>query len=153
VNATLRSYLPEDFEQLHAIDQVCYPRGIAYSKRSLRWFLAVSGADCIVAETQGRIAGFILCESDGPRAHIITIDVLERFRRSGIGSALLREAERRLAKRGVGAVELETAQDNDAAIAFWQKHGYRTRSVYKRYYLGRIDALAMAKLLAVPKET
>ena len=153
MNATLRSYRPEDFETLYAIDQACYPRGIAYSKRSLRWFLAVPGADCIVAEPGGRIAGFILCEAAGPYAHIITIDVLEAFRRSGVGSALLREAERRLVKRGVRAVELETAQDNDAAIAFWQKHGYRTRGVYKRYYLGRVDALAMAKLLAAPKET
>jgi ribosomal-protein-alanine N-acetyltransferase len=153
VNAILRLYRPEDFETLYAIDQVCYPRGIAYSKRSLRWFLALPGADCIVAEAGGQIAGFILCEAEGPHAHIITIDVREAFRRLGIGSALLGGAERRLVKRGVRAVELETAQDNDAAIAFWQKHGYRTRGVYKRYYLGRVDALAMAKLLAAPKET
>ena len=153
MNVTLRSYRPEDFETLYAIDQTCYPRGIAYSKRSLRWFLALPAADCIVAEAEGRVAGFILCEAERPYGHIITIDVLEAFRRSGIGSALLREAERRMAERGVQAVELETAQDNDAAIAFWQKHGYRTRGVYKRYYLGRIDALAMAKLLAAPKET
>jgi [ribosomal protein S18]-alanine N-acetyltransferase len=153
VNAILRSYRPEDFETLHAIDQACYPRGIAYSKRGLRWFLALPGADCIVAETQSQIAGFILCEAEGPRAHIITIDVLEGFRRAGVGSALVREAEQRLVKRGVRAVELETAQDNQPAIAFWQKHGYRTRRVYKRYYLGRVDALAMVKLLAAPKET
>ena len=153
MNATLRSYRPDDFETLHAIDQTCYPRGIAYSKRSLRWFLALPGADCIVAETAGRMAGFILCEAERPYGHIITIDVLEPFRRSGMGSALLQEAERRLAERGVQAIELETAHDNDAAIAFWQKHGYRTRGVYKRYYLGRVDALAMAKLLATSKET
>ncbi len=152
MNATLRSYQPEDFETLYAIDQVCYPRGIAYSKRSLRWFLALPGADCIVAEAGGQVAGFILSEAEGRHGHIITIDVLEAFRRSGIGSALVREAERQLLKRGVRAVELETAHDNDAAIAFWQKHGYRTRGMYKRYYLGRVDALAMAKLLATPKE-
>ena len=152
MNALLRSYRPEDFETLYAIDQTCYPRGIAYSKRSLRWFLTLPGADSIVAEA-GRIVGFILCEAEDQYGHIITIDVLEAFRRSGIGSALLREAERRLAERGVRTVELETAHDNDAAIAFWQKHGYRTRGVYKRYYLGRVDALAMAKLLAALKET
>jgi ribosomal protein S18 acetylase RimI-like enzyme len=47
----------------------------------------------------------------------------------------------------VQQVELETATDNHAAIAFWQKHGYRTRGVLKGYYHGRVDAYVMEKLL------
>jgi ribosomal-protein-alanine N-acetyltransferase len=148
VNLTLRPYCPEDFETLYVIDQACYPSGIAYSRPTLRWFLALKESDCLIAEIENEIAGFILCEWKGQRAHIITIDVLERHRRSGVATALLREAEQRLAARGIRQVELETAQDNVAAIAFWQKHGYRTRGVYRRYYLGRIDALAMTKPLS-----
>ena len=44
-----------------------------------------------------------------------------------IGSRLLEAVESRLAKSGVSEVGLETATDNDSAIAFWQKHGYRNR--------------------------
>ena len=145
--ATLRSYRPGDFETLYEIDQDCYPRGIAYSRRTLRWFLSLSEAECLVAEAGGEIAGFILSEWDGPRAHIITIDVLERNRREGVGSALLLSAEDGLMQRGVQEVVLETAATNDAAIAFWQKHGYRERGIYPRYYLARIDAIAMSKSL------
>ena len=51
--------------------------------------------------------------------YLITMDVLPRYRRKGVAAALLAEAERRLAERDVREVWLETATDNEAAIAFW----------------------------------
>jgi ribosomal protein S18 acetylase RimI-like enzyme len=141
----LRPFQSADFETLYQIDQLCYPRGIAYSRRTLKWFLALPEAECIVGESDDAIAGFILTEADESRAHVITIDVLEAHRRRGLGTSLLREAERRLTARGVREVHLETAQDNAAAIAFWQRHGYRKRGVLRGYYLDRIDAIAMIK--------
>lgn len=153
MNLTLRSYLPSDFEALYAIDQACYPPGIAYSKRTLRWFLHQPSAECLVAEADGQIAGFIVAEHEEAWAHLITIDVLESYRRRGVGTALLRAMERNLAARGVHAVELETATDNSPAVAFWHKHGYRTVGVLKCYYLGRIDAYSMRKPLTASKET
>ncbi len=152
MRASLRPYQLHDFEALYRIDHVCYPRGIAYSRRMLRSFLAQPHADCVVAEIGGTMAGFILTEAEWMLGHIITIDVLEKFRRTRVGSALLHAAEEHLAASGVREVELETATSNHAAIAFWQKHGYRTRGVYKGYYLGRVDALAMLKTLALRKE-
>ncbi len=50
--------------------------------------------------------------------------------------------------RGVESVLLETSVENSPAIAFWQRHGYRTEAVLKRYYLGRIDAYEMRKRLS-----
>jgi ribosomal protein S18 acetylase RimI-like enzyme len=70
-----------------------------------------------------------------------------------LGTLLLDAVETALAARGVRAVELETATNNQAAIAFWQKHGYRTLGVLPRYYLGRIDAYSMRKPLSAPRET
>jgi ribosomal protein S18 acetylase RimI-like enzyme len=49
----------------------------------------------------------------------------------------------------VREVGLETATDNESVVAFWQKHGYRTRGVRKRYYPGGRDAYAMTKTLLV----
>lgn len=150
---TLRAYTSLDFDTLYAIDQACYPSGIAYSKQTLRWFLRLPGAECVVAELEGKVAGFILAEHEGPNAHLITIDVLADTRRRGIGTALLDTLEHSLASRGARQVELETATDNHAAIAFWHKHGYRTVGVLKRYYLDRLDAYSMHKSLPAPKET
>jgi ribosomal protein S18 acetylase RimI-like enzyme len=143
----LRSYEPHDFAALHRLDQSCFPAGISYSKTTLHYFLTIASADCIVAANGKQIAGFILTEENPPLAHIITLDVAEAHRRQGVGTAVLLESEKNLALRGVRSILLETAIDNDGAVAFWKRHGYRIEAVLKRYYLGRLDAYEMRKIL------
>jgi len=150
VRLTLRTYTPEDFETLYEIDQACYEPAIAYSKREFRNYLRFPGAECVIAEQNGKVAGFCLTAHQQARGYIITIDVLEKFRRRGVGTALLAEVERKLAAHGVEEIGLETATDNDSGIAFWQRHGYRTRGVWKGYYPGGRDAFSMAKVLVSP---
>jgi [ribosomal protein S18]-alanine N-acetyltransferase len=161
VTPTLRSYSPGDFEALYEIDQLCYPPEIAYSRRELRNYLRFPGAECVVAENVAEIVPEIAAESRSAReiigfcitahhrgeGYIVTMDVLEAYRRHHVGSALLTEAERRLAANGVLEIGLETATDNDSAIAFWEKHGYRKLGVRKHYYPGGRDAFSMAKTL------
>src|ERR1700732_5386606 len=96
----LRSYDPQDFSALYRLDQSCFPAGISYSKTTLRYFLSVRTADCLVAMEDAHIAGFILTEENPPLAHIITLDVAEKFRRHGVGSALPAASEEKPAIRG-----------------------------------------------------
>jgi ribosomal-protein-alanine N-acetyltransferase len=159
VNITLRSFKPEDFDTLYEIDQACYEPEVAYSKRELRAYLRFSGSDCLVAEAQAEsesadagapeheIAGFCISARRDQSGYIVTIDVLPEFRRHRVGTKLLDEIERRLAANGVREVALETATDNDSAVAFWTKHGYRKLGVKKDYYPGGRDAFAMSKTL------
>ncbi len=152
---TLRSYEPHDFAALHRLDQACFPAGISYSKATLRYFLRLASADCVVAVDEdcvvavdeNHIAGFVLSEENPPLAHIITLDVAEKQRRNGIGTALLQKLESNLTARGVRTILLETATDNEAGVAFWRRHGYRIEGTLKRYYLRRIDAYEMRKIL------
>jgi [ribosomal protein S18]-alanine N-acetyltransferase len=146
LSATLREYTPPDFDELYDLDRVCYPRGIAYSRRELRWFLAQPGAICVVAEDGGKIAGFLIADREGAESHIVTIDVAPEHRRHGIGTQMIEEIERRLVALGVGEINLETAVNNEAGTAFWMRHGYRTIGVLPGYYLGQQDAYAMRKL-------
>lgn len=153
MNFTLRLHTASDFDALYALDRACYPPGIAYTKNMLRWFLRVRGAICLVAENAGGIQGFILAEAEPPEGHIITLDVAEHVRRQGLGTALINAAENNLRACGVTIIELETATDNAAGVAFWTRHGYRTVGTIPRYYLDRVDALLMQKKLEPPKET
>ena len=146
----LRPYDPKDFAALYRLDQACFPAGISYSKTTLRYFLSLRSADCLVALQDAHIAGFILTEENPPLAHVITLDVAEKFRRRGIASALLLESERNLGLRGVRHVLLETAADNEAGVAFWKHHGYGIAATLKRYYLGRLDAYEMRKITLAP---
>ncbi|MFZ0636603.1 MAG: N-acetyltransferase [Candidatus Acidiferrales bacterium] len=144
----LRTLAPEDFDAIYEIDQVCYPPQIAYSRRELSWYLRLPGAEGIVAEVGGRIVGFLVAAYEKSAAHIVTIDVLEEHRRRAIGTALLREAEERLGRKGVTLIQLETAVDNAAAVAFWKSHGYQSRGILRNYYPGGLNAYAMMKSLA-----
>jgi len=144
---TLRAYEPHDFPALHRLDLACFAPGVSYSKTTLHYFLTIASADCVVALDGGKIAGFILSEENPPLGHIMTLDVGEAHRRMGVGSALLRKLESNLRLRGVRTILLETAIENEAAVAFWQRHGYRIEATLKRYYLSRLDAYEMRKLL------
>ena len=153
----LRPYQPSDFEALLAMDQVCFPKAIAYGRREMKSYLQSEGSHCIVAEIPGRaisgpaisgtIAGFILTERAGDLAHIITLDVLNTFRRQSAGSLLLQAAEREAASHGVTTMYLETATTNKAAIALWKKHGYRETATLEHYYGRGQNAFEMRKLL------
>ncbi len=144
----LRDYTPADFDALYKLDRVCYPRGIAYSRPELRWFLAQPGALCVVAESEGQPAGFLIADREASQAHIITIDVAPEHRRRGVGTQMLEEIERRLRALGASEINLETGTDNQAGTAFWMRHGYRTIGILQGYYPGPQDAYAMQKRLS-----
>ena len=93
------------------------------------------------------IAGFILTERVGEFAHIITLDVLELYRRQSVGSLLLQAAEQEAASLGAACMYLETATTNKAAIALWKKHGYRETGTIENYYGRGQNAFEMQKRL------
>jgi len=144
----VREYEARDFDTLCEIDRLCYEPAIAYSHREMRAYLNARGAECVVAESSDGIAGFCITARKQEKAYIVTIDVLEAFRKRGAGSALLAEAEGRLAAQGVRTIALDTAIDNFPAISFWQKHGYRKIGVRRGYYPNGRDAFAMLKSIA-----
>jgi ribosomal-protein-alanine N-acetyltransferase len=146
----LRPYTPQDFDTLYEIDRQCFQPSVSYSRRDLKHYLHFPGADCILAEVNGRPAGFCLSAREDDFGYIITMDVLPEFRRQGVAALLLAQAESKLSENGVREVGLETATDNDAAVLFWTKHGYRTRGVRKNYYPGNVDAFSMTKILPQP---
>ena len=144
----IRECRRDDFETLYQIDRACYPPGIYYPRPVLREYIAAQGAHTLVVEANGQIAGFIIVQDLGRGlGHVVTIDVLADFRHAGIGSALLRAGEMWLASQGVTRVRLETAVDNIAAIALFQKFGYQVASLLSDYYRNESDAYLMEKIL------
>jgi len=132
------------------MDQACYPKTIAYGRREMKTYLQSEGSHCIVAEMAGTKAGFILTERSSEFAHIITLDVLEPFRRQTVGSQLLGAAEREARADGAAIMYLETATTNKAAIALWKKHGYLETGTIENYYGRGQNAFEMLKKLARP---
>src|SRR5213078_3436575 len=159
----VRAAAADEFEALWQIDQNCFPPGIAYAREELQWYMQLPRAFTLVGEKDQKIAGFVLAsvaKVNGKRSsavanktavelvgHIITIDVLAKWRRAGIGSKLLAQAEEKLREEGCRTVLLETGVDNESAIRFYKKHGYSVMRTLPRYYLDSLDAFLMGKKL------
>ena len=163
----IREFRKDDFEQLWAIDQECFPPGISYTRIELAFYMRRAHAFTLVAESGPqaasgpepaadlpagtRLAGFIVGEGGTRGAgHIITIDVRAEARRHRVGTALLQAAENRLRAGGSRHVFLETAVDNASALAFYKRHGYQLIKTIPRYYKNNLDALLLGKKLASP---
>jgi [ribosomal protein S18]-alanine N-acetyltransferase len=166
VDFTLRDFRREDFEILWSIDQKCFPPGISYSRLELAAYIRRRGSFTLVAESSdlrgngipspsGRnvkpssnTLGFIVAEaSRRAEGHILTIDVVPAARRLGVGSKLLTAAEDRLRAAKCHGVILETAVDNQAALAFYKRHGYCLVKTIPRYYSSGVDAFVLHREL------
>lgn len=150
MESSLREFRAEDFEVLWAIDQRCFPPGIAYPRRELAAYIERRGSFTIVAERAvqetSAVAGFIVAEANRRGVgHIITIDVLPTSRRGGLGSKLLAAAEERIRAAHCHTVVLETAVDNAGALAFYKRHQYSVLKTIPRYYSNGVDALVLEK--------
>lgn len=148
----IRPVRNEDFAALYALDQACFAPGIAWSKAEMGYFLKYPGNIGLIAEDEASsLAGFAIAGPHRRRGvvigRLITIDVREKFRRQGVGHALLLAIEERLRSAGAQALMLEVAVDNAGAQAFYTLHGFATTGRIPGYYNGRIDALVMEKSL------
>lgn len=143
----IRPATREDFPTLLALDRACFPEGIAYSAEELRHYLSQPGSVSLILEFGGEIAGFLVLEIPAAgAATVITLDVRESFRRRGIGSELLAEAERILKSRNVPACVLQVSTINDAAIELYKRSGFQKARRIPNYYADGSDAYMMVKL-------
>lgn len=95
--------------------------------------------------------GFIILSSAADQAEILTIAVDQDQRRRGIARALLEITETELVENGVDTLFLEVAEDNDAAIKFYQGAGFEPigrRPAYYKREMGRVAAITYRKRLA-----
>ncbi|MGE5462615.1 MAG: GNAT family N-acetyltransferase [Syntrophothermus sp.] len=75
---------------------------------------------------------------------IATIGVDPLYQGRGIGRALLRACEAQLK---FPTVRLTVRISNDRAISLYEKEGYRTVDIWKKYYNDGEDGLVMEKVL------
>ncbi len=148
----LRPYREADLPALHALDQVCFPPGIAYSRAELRAFLNHPSSFTAVACEGIHPLGFAIVRPRRMRLtselHLLTIDVAPAMRRQGIGGLLMEWSIRQARQLGSCAITLEVAVDNTAAQGFYAAYGFRPEATIPGYYNGVLDAFSMRLPLA-----
>ena len=129
----LRDARPKDAAGIAAlIESLGYEARAADVKRRLA-LLTRSGQQAIVAE-KGKLVGVMttsmmqVLHRPAPVGRISMLVVAEEARGAGIGAALVAEAEKRLAARGCGLVEVTSNRKRIRAHVFYEKLGYERTS-------------------------
>lgn len=83
-----------------------------------------AGWPVYAAMEQGSCAGYLVCRVEEPCVWVESVFVREAYRRRGIATALLREAEALAASYGEDTLYFYVHPNNEGMIAFLRGHGY-----------------------------
>jgi putative acetyltransferase len=126
-------------------------RSVGDERRYLRAVRRHPDAEVLVAEIDGEIAGRLSLARDQHPAsrHVADLGLMvsERFRRRGVGRALLEAAVAWARENSVAKIELHVFPWNAPAIALYEAFGFRREGYRERHYHrenGYADAILMA---------
>ena len=131
---TLRTYRPEDLAAVLEIDHA-FQREVGFDSpdRPHRAdfddiagvYLDAGGQFWVAEYAGGNIVGYgAVLRIDESTARLRRFRVRPDWRRRGLATLLLQEAERFCLERGYGRVTLGTTDQQQPAQAFYRKHGY-----------------------------
>lgn len=135
------------------INQVCLPENYAtyffmdlYERFPLTF---------IVAEDNGEVVGYVMCRIEtglpdfgllgiSKRGHVISIAVLPENQRSGIGTALMKEAMSGMRLYKAKECYLEVRVSNTPGVNLYKKLGFEAARIVHSYYADGEDAYFMS---------
>lgn len=140
-DVTLREYRPGDWLAMYALDAVCFEQAFRFSRRAMRGFAEAAGAITLLAESDGRLAGFCVVQIEGQVGYVVTLDVATAWRRLGLARRLMSEIEMRVRTTGAIGMALHVYTENTAAVRFYETIGYTRTGMAEGFYGRRLDAL------------
>ncbi len=134
-----------DLAALRRLEHACFEKDV-WPLLDLIAVLTWPDVIKLKAVEDGEMVGFVAGDprpSEGA-SWIATIGVDPRYQRRGIGRTLLRACEERIT---LPRVRLTVRMSNQVAISLYEKEGYRSVDIWKKYYNDGEDGLVMEKTL------
>ena len=121
-----------NFGELFEIEQDCF--GGSWTAEMLKSELDNPLSVTVTHTENGRLAAFALGRVVADEGELFQIGTLTGFRGRGIAEKLLGELLDKMREKGAEVCFLEVRSRNAAAIALYEKMGYKRVSVRKNYY-------------------
>lgn len=153
----IRKFNPNDLDSVIEINRRCLPENY-----TINFFMDIY-RNCpeafLVAEAENKIiVGYIMCRlehgfSDFNRfklvkkGHIVSIAVLNEYRRKGIGASLIAQALKELVNVQAKECYLEVRVSNEVGINLYRKFGFEIIQRIPYYYHDGEDAYVMSRRL------
>ncbi len=125
----------EDLEEIHEIEIASFPD--PWSVDSL-WTFASDGQVrslvCVREKERGELVGYYALQHVLDEAEIAIIAVKRKFRRQGLGRAILDEIKCFCQEREITKIYLEVRSENEAAVHLYRSFGFQEVGRRKNYY-------------------
>jgi ribosomal protein S18 acetylase RimI-like enzyme len=134
-----------DLFALRHLEHLCFSPPDRYDWFTLFTLLTMPGiVNLKSVTTTGQVIGHVAGDSHPARdfAWIVTLAVHPDHRRRGVAQQLLAACEARLP---VSLIRLTVRESNAAAIALYEKQGYKPVHIRQRYYIDGEDGVIMEK--------
>lgn len=130
----LRAAELKDTAEMAELDKICFAD--PWSEESFRQeILDNDRAFYIVAEIEGRVAGYAGLWAILDEGHITNVAVSPEFRRKGIGRAIVGTLIEVSEENGLNSFTLEVRESNLPAQGLYAEFGFESAGVRKGYYL------------------
>ena len=130
--------------QIAQLETVCFSD--PWSEKSIAYELHNPLSLWLVAEMDGRVAGYIGSQTVPPESDVMNVAVHPDFRRQGIAEDLVNGLWAQLVQAGNTSLTLEVRASNAPAIALYEKLGFVQVGRRPNYYRNpREDALILRK--------
>ncbi|MBQ9545310.1 MAG: ribosomal protein S18-alanine N-acetyltransferase [Clostridia bacterium] len=106
----------------------------------------VQDESCVAAYLDGELAGYAAFLKGPFSCEIMRIAVNKKFRRRGIGRAMLRALEEKAKGFGSESLQLEVRSKNTAALALYESVGFMRVGLRKGYYRDPADDAVLMEL-------
>ncbi len=123
----IRAYSESDEAAVAELWREVFPGSPSWNhpETDIRRKLSVQRELFLVATLGSEIVGTAMAGYDGHRGWVYYLAVSPRHRRQGIGTALMRHVERRLASLGCPKLNLQVRVSNHEVVTFYTKLGYQ----------------------------
>ncbi len=137
----IRRLTYSDLPQVIAIERRAFPTPWSLAMFVLE--LSKTSGICLAALREGRMVGYLVCSRYDSVWHIMNVAVDPDQRRRGFATAMLMRLFDRVGDSSA-QFTLEVRCSNAAAIELYERHGFRSAGVRRRYYQDNgEDALIM----------
>lgn len=140
--------LPADAGELARLEAECFPHPrseaaiLSEISQPERYLL-------LTCKVQGQLEGYVGLEYVLDEGYLTDLAVFPRYRRRGVGTALMRELERRGRDLELRFLTLEARSGNLAALELYRALGYREAGRRTGFYTDpKEDAVLMTRWLA-----
>lgn len=115
-----------DFEELYTLWKKAGLNLSDYQKEKEEFTMMIklNPHSCLMGVENNKIIGSVLAIFNGRRGWIHHLSIDPEFQKLGLGTKLVKEAEKRLAKLGTKKVLLWVDHSNLRVIPFYEKHNY-----------------------------